>query len=59
LNTAGNIQFDEIGSWSELKLEIVEKYGGAYTTAFAGEKGRGLKNTISMPLAEPVSIYLN
>jgi three-Cys-motif partner protein len=29
-------QFDEIGSWSELKLEIVEKYGSAYTSAFTG-----------------------
>ena len=28
-------QFDEIGYWSELKLEIVEKYGAAYTRAFA------------------------
>lgn len=27
-------EFDEIGVWSELKLEIVEKYGSAYTTAF-------------------------
>jgi len=27
-------RFDEIGYWSELKLEIVEKYGAAYTTAF-------------------------
>ena len=27
-------EFDEIGYWSELKLEIVEKYGRAYTTAF-------------------------
>jgi three-Cys-motif partner protein len=26
--------FDEIGYWSELKLEIVEKYGEAYTSAF-------------------------
>jgi three-Cys-motif partner protein len=26
--------FDEIGCWSELKLEIVEKYGEAYTSAF-------------------------
>ena len=23
--------FDEINYWSELKLEIVEKYGSAYT----------------------------
>ncbi|HXW71015.1 MAG TPA: three-Cys-motif partner protein TcmP [Methylocella sp.] len=27
-------RFDEIGYWSELKLEIIEKYGKAYTTAF-------------------------
>jgi three-Cys-motif partner protein len=27
-------EFDEIGVWSELKLEIVEKYGSAYTKAF-------------------------
>lgn len=31
-------KFDEIGYWSELKLEIVEKYGGAYTTAFANSR---------------------
>jgi three-Cys-motif partner protein len=28
-------EFDEIGYWSELKLEIVEKYGAAYTQTFA------------------------
>jgi three-Cys-motif partner protein len=28
-------KFDEIGYWSELKLEIVAKYGAAYTKAFA------------------------
>ncbi|NWG93338.1 MAG: three-Cys-motif partner protein TcmP [Parvularculaceae bacterium] len=28
-------KFDEIGYWSQLKLEIVEKYGAAYTKAFA------------------------
>jgi three-Cys-motif partner protein len=28
------VQFDEIGDWSKLKLEIVEKYGSAYTRAF-------------------------
>src|SRR5262249_38544807 len=26
------LKFDEIGYWSELKLEIVKKYGAAYTT---------------------------
>jgi three-Cys-motif partner protein len=37
-----NFRFDEIGRWSELKLEIVEKYGVAYTTAFS-EKGKRLQ----------------
>jgi three-Cys-motif partner protein len=32
--TASPLKFDEIGDWSELKLEIVEKYGSAYTAAF-------------------------
>jgi phosphomannomutase len=29
--------FDQVGIWSELKLDIVEKYGSAYTGAFANE----------------------
>jgi len=32
--THAPFKFDEIGYWSELKLEIVEKYGSAYTKAF-------------------------
>lgn len=32
--TDADFEFDEIGNWSEIKLEIVEKYGSAYTTAF-------------------------
>lgn len=28
-------RFDAIGAWSELKLEIIEKYGAGYTKAFA------------------------
>lgn len=32
-------KFDEVGIWSELKLEIVEKYGSAYTSAFANRRG--------------------
>jgi three-Cys-motif partner protein len=41
--TAAPFKFDEIGDWSELKLEIIEKYGAAYTTAFSSQKGKGLK----------------
>jgi three-Cys-motif partner protein len=33
---------DEIGEWSVLKLDIVEKYGQAYTTAFS-KRGAQLK----------------
>ncbi len=28
-------KLDAIGAWSELKLEIIQKYGAAYTKAFA------------------------
>ena len=37
--TTAPFKFDEIGDWSELKLEIVEDYGAAYTKAFANQKG--------------------
>ena len=32
-----SFEFDEIGIWSELKLEIIEKYGAAYTRAFTNQ----------------------
>lgn len=32
--TISKLEFDHIGYWSELKLEIVEKYGSAYTKTF-------------------------
>ncbi len=32
-------EFDEIGYWSELKLEIVRKYAAAYSTILAKQKG--------------------
>jgi three-Cys-motif partner protein len=35
--TTTPFNFDEIGIWSELKLEIVENYGAAYTKAFANQ----------------------
>jgi three-Cys-motif partner protein len=35
-------RFDEIGAWSVLKLDIVEKYGTAYTKAF-NKRGAHLK----------------
>ena len=33
---------DEIGRWSEIKLEIIEKYGAAYTKAFS-QHGKSLR----------------
>ena len=35
-------RFDEIGAWSVLKLDIIEKYGSAYTKAF-NNRGSNLK----------------
>jgi len=35
-------RLDEVGEWSVLKLDIVEKYGHAYTTAF-NKRGANLK----------------
>ena len=35
-------RFDEIGAWSVLKLDIIEKYGAAYTKAF-NRRGSNLK----------------
>lgn len=29
------LDYDEIGSWSEIKLEIVRKYAAAYSTIMA------------------------
>jgi three-Cys-motif partner protein len=35
VTTTAPFKFDDIGYWSELKLEIIESYGSAYTKAFA------------------------
>ena len=53
MTTFDEFQFDEMGRWSELKLEIVEKYGAAYTTAFAGPKGKSYESTTWTPSAVP------
>lgn len=34
-------KFDEIGDWSEIKLDIVEKYGAAYAKIIDGFSGAG------------------
>jgi hypothetical protein len=44
-------EFDEIGYWSELKLDIVEKYGAAYTRTFANFFSRNIISTASAVLA--------
>lgn len=36
--TTAKLKFDEIGAWSLLKLEIIEKYGSAYTNAFSNNR---------------------
>lgn len=32
------LQFDEIGQWSEIKLEILKEYARAYSTILAAQK---------------------
>ena len=46
-------RFDEIGYWSELKLEIVEKYGAAYTATIndPAPKGRGIPRRDGEPFS--------
>jgi len=34
----GKLQFDEIGEWSEVKLEILKKYADAYSRIFSAER---------------------
>jgi len=31
------LKFDEIGYWSELKLEIIKEYAGAYSTILSAQ----------------------
>lgn len=35
---SARLQFDEIGIWSELKLEILKKYAAAYSTILSAQK---------------------
>jgi hypothetical protein len=34
----GKFKSDEIGPWSEIKLEIIEKYAAAYTKILSGQQ---------------------
>ncbi len=36
---AGKLRFDEIGLWSELKIEIIKKYSAAYARVLSKQKG--------------------
>jgi len=38
----GQLQFDEIGYWSEIKLEIQKEYAAAYSTILAAQKNPSL-----------------
>ena len=52
------LAFDEIGYWSELKLEIVGKYGAAYTNILSKQKLKNSANRallIKPPLSRPCS----
>lgn len=38
MRRAKEVQFDIIGKWSEIKLEIIKQYATAYSTIFGGQK---------------------
>lgn len=38
MNETGRLAFDEIGYWSEIKLDIVKDYAAAYSTILAAQK---------------------
>lgn len=40
MSRKARLRFDEIGYWSEIKLDIVKKYAAAYSTIFSAEKQR-------------------
>lgn len=41
---APRLQFDRIGMWSEIKLEIIKKYASAYSTILAAQTQVGLSH---------------
>jgi three-Cys-motif partner protein len=41
---AAKLKFDEIGYWSELKLEIIKKYAAAYSTILSAQTNPRLKH---------------
>jgi three-Cys-motif partner protein len=42
LGRRSNLRFDEIGYWSEVKLDIVKDYAGAYSTIVTAQQKPGL-----------------
>src|SRR5437899_2211748 len=36
------LRFDQIGNWSEIKLEIVREYAKAYSTILAAQRAKGI-----------------
>lgn len=41
------MKFDEIGLWSEIKLEIVKEYAAAYSTIMAAQKRKPFLNKLT------------
>jgi len=38
MRQAKGLRFDTIGDWSEIKLDIIKQYAGAYSTIFSGQQ---------------------
>lgn len=44
MSESSRLKFDQIGYWSEIKLEIISKYAAAYSRIMAGQKKPNLKH---------------
>jgi len=53
ISTKMALVFDEIGYWSEIKLEIIEKYALAYSTVFSSPNYRYLQHVYIDAFAGP------
>jgi len=49
----GRVQFDEIGYWSEIKLEIIKDYATAYSTILSAQENPRLSHVYIDAFAGP------
>ena len=50
-------KYDEIGYWSEIKLDIIREYAATYTRILSSQSSPNFIISISMPLQEQALTY--